>query len=117
MLVLTRKAAEFVKVVVDGKCLVTFCFAPLGRIDGFGIRGAYFDGTELETFELSLEQPALLPGLPADCQTTVSMLSVSMGNSKARLGIEGPDHVEYIRNELEDGSDTDGDDSDEAQAA
>ena len=106
MLVLTRKAAEFIRVQVDGRVLVAFCFAPLGRAEGVGIRGVYMNESGLQTFELSLEQPVLLPGLPSDCETWISLVELTMGCSKARLGIEAPDHVRIMRDELEDETDS-----------
>lgn len=112
MLVLTRKAAEFVRVSVDGKVLVAFCYAPMGRANGVGLRGVYMDETGLRTFELLLDGPVLLPGLPIGCETEISLVSTTMGHSKARLGIVAPANVRFLRDELED-DETD----DEAEAA
>ena len=110
MLVLTRKAAEFIRVSVEGKVLVAFCYAPLGRAYGVGLRGVYMDETGLKTFELSLDGPVLLPGLPVGCETEISLVELTMGSSKARLGIVAPERVRIMRDELED-------ETDEAKAA
>ena len=112
MLVLSRKAAEGTKIRVEGKLLVVFYVAPLGRAVGVGIRGVYIDSNgDMQSFEQSLSDgPALLPGLPSDCETWVELVECKIGSSfKARIGITAPDFVEIIRDELNDSIDDDED--------
>ncbi len=107
MLVLTRKAAEGVKLELNGIVFLHFYFVPLRTPNQAALNVVTWnEKTGLNVLLMdafSLQETVQLPGLPEGIEVSITLVALKTGLiPKARFGIDAPDEVTVIREELED---------------